>query len=141
MFSKYGRHTILSDNTVKYLASSRYTKHVFKFYANKIIHIAKEPVGSNANIQQLKERFSHLFSWYEQLTGLHEVRLAQNKVIETQEVLSAAQHKRREAQAELDVLRKRIREIQDELASVPKGEEKYVHICSRTHTYNIYINK
>lgn len=64
--------------------------------------------------------------WYEQLTGIDEIRASQNKVIEAQERFAAAQEKRREVMLELNEVKNKIKDLQEELSMIPRGEEKYV---------------
>ncbi len=62
--------------------------------------------------------------WYEQLTGIDEIRSAQNRVIEAQGRFAAAQDKRREVTVELNDVKNKIKDLQEELATVSRGEER-----------------
>lgn len=64
--------------------------------------------------------------WYEQLTGIDEIRASQNKVIEAQDRFAAAQEKRREVTLELNDIKNKIKDLQEELSTIPRGEERYV---------------
>lgn len=62
--------------------------------------------------------------WYEQLTGIDEIRIAQNKVIEAQDRFAAAQEKRREVTLELNDVKNKIKDLQEELSTTSRGEER-----------------
>lgn len=73
--------------------------------------------------------------WYENLTGLDEIRMAQNKVIEVQERFATAQEKRRGVTLELNDLKNKIKDIQEELVSTPRGDERLIK------QYFVFIQK
>lgn len=72
----------------------------------------------------LKRKFSDLVLWYERFTGMDEVRLAQNRVIEAQSRFERAQEKRREISKELSLIQSKLKELYAELDSTTRGEER-----------------
>lgn len=77
-------------------------------------------------VVSMQNKISDVMKWYENLTGLDEIRMAQNKVIEVQERFATAQEKRREVTLELNNLKNKIKDIQEELVSTPRGDERLI---------------
>lgn len=74
----------------------------------------------------LKRKFNELVAWYEQLTGMDEVRLMQNRVIEAQDKFVAAQEKRRTVSKELNDVQNKLKEVYAELDTTTRGEERFL---------------
>lgn len=72
----------------------------------------------------LKKKIDDLVTKYEQVTGMDEVRLAQNRVIEAQDKFVSAQEKRREVVQELTVIQNKLKEVHAELDATNRGEER-----------------
>lgn len=87
------------------------------------------PLLSN-KLDAVKSKVYDFMKWYEQLTGIDEIRIAQNKVIEAQDRFAAAQEKRREVTLELNDVKNKIKDLQEELSSTSRGEERFVGVFS-----------
>ncbi|XP_075219886.1 mitochondrial potassium channel-like [Lycorma delicatula] len=81
----------------------------------------------------LKNKIDRVVKWYEELTGMDEVRLMQNRVIEAQNRLIQAQEKRRDASKLLVGVQNKLKDIRSELDSTTKGEERYLHLITQEH--------
>lgn len=78
----------------------------------------------NSSTNYLKKKIDDLVAKYEQVTGMDEVRLAQNRVIEAQDKFVSAQEKRREVVQELSVIQNKLKEVHAELDATNRGEER-----------------
>lgn len=78
----------------------------------------------NNSTNYLKKKIDDLVTKYEQVTGMDEVRLAQNRVIEAQDKFVSAQEKRREVVQELTVIQNKLKEVHAELDATNRGEER-----------------
>lgn len=129
--------------------SSLHRHSVFKYkpiFRNKITHCVLQisrlyTQGLTENISHtsrvdnhfLKKKFDDLVLWYEQLTGMEEVRLAQNRVIDAQSRFVRAQEKRREISKELSLIQGKLKELYAELDSTTRGEERYLQLITQEH--------
>ena len=77
------------------------------------------------------EKFQNLMSWYEEVTGLKEVRLSQEKVLKAEDRFIAAQDARRDVSKELTVVRERLKDIYAELDQTSRGEDRYVLLVTQ----------
>ncbi|RZF36160.1 hypothetical protein LSTR_LSTR013384 [Laodelphax striatellus] len=100
--------------------------HVISGKGNSI-NIAKEK-------NYLKNKIDDLVVWYEQLTGLDEVRFVQNRVIEAQDRLVIAQNKRRESGKALSAVQNKLKDIYAELDNTTRGEERYLQLITQEHS-------
>lgn len=85
------------------------------------------------NNDYLKTKFDDLVLWYERLTGMDEVRLAQNRVIEAQNRFMRAQEKRRDISKELSLIQSKLKELYAELDGTTRGEERYLQLITLEH--------
>lgn len=76
------------------------------------------------NSNYLKNKIDDLVAKYEQITGMDEVRKAQNRVIEAQDKFVFAQEKRREIVKELTIIQNKLKELYAELDTTTRGEER-----------------
>lgn len=112
-------------------------KKIFSFYSHNYRHqsinsfnpntISNEINPSN-RVNYIKNKFNDLVAWYEEVTGMDEVRIMQNKVIEAQEKFVCAQEKRREMAKELNRVQNKLKEIYSELDTTTRGEERFSYI-------------
>lgn len=86
-------------------------------------------------LDAVKSKVYDFMKWYEQLTGIDEIRIAQNKVIEAQDRFAAAQEKRREVTLELNEVKNKIKDLQEELSSTSRGEERYITLITKEHKF------
>ena len=105
---------------------------IYKIYQSNYSAFTSSPDNQLVanKLESVKSKVYDFMKWYEQLTGIDEIRLAQNKVIEAQDRFAAAQEKRREVTLELNDVKNRIKDLQEELSSTSRGEEKWVVLRS-----------
>lgn len=90
-------------------------------------------VNVNVGENFLKNKLDGLVKWYEQFTGLDEVRLMQNRVVEAQNRLVVAQESRREATKSLVAVQEKLKDVRAELDTTTKGEERYLNLITQEH--------
>ncbi|KAK9508199.1 hypothetical protein O3M35_007916 [Rhynocoris fuscipes] len=114
----------------------------FVIYGHKLCN-SKEMISSSESLlgpnvatsksNYVKGKFNDLVVWYEQLTGMDEVRMMQNRVIEAQDRFIAAQENRREVGKELARIQSKLKEIHSELDTTSRGEERYLQLITEEH--------
>jgi hypothetical protein len=82
----------------------------------------------------VKKKFRQLLQWYEEVTGMDEVRIAQNRVLEAEEKFISAQERRREASTLVSAIQSKLKDLYAELDSTTRGEERYVHLVTQEHS-------
>ncbi|XP_065352395.1 mitochondrial potassium channel-like [Cloeon dipterum] len=78
----------------------------------------------NAKIESARE-------WYEEFTGIDEVRKAQDKVVLSESKFIAAQEERRKANKRLSDVDTKLREIYGELERTRRGEDRYIFLVTQ----------
>lgn len=91
-------------------------------------------INPSNRVNYLKNKFNDLVAWYEEVTGMDEVRIMQNKVIEAQEKFVCAQERRREMAKELNRIQNKLKEIYSELDTTTRGEERYLQLITTEHS-------
>jgi len=81
----------------------------------------------------LKKKIDELVAKYEEITGMDEVRIAQNRVIEAQDRFILAQEKRRELVKQLTDIQTKLKEVYAELDATTRGEERYLNLITKEH--------
>lgn len=81
----------------------------------------------------VSEKFRALMAWYEEVTGLREVRLSQDKVLTAEDRFIASQNARRDVSKELAVVRDKLKDIYSELEGTSRGEDRYVQLITQEH--------
>ncbi|XP_014254090.1 coiled-coil domain-containing protein 51-like [Cimex lectularius] len=81
----------------------------------------------------LKRKIEKMVIWYEQLTGMDEVKEMQNRVIEAQVKFSKAQDERWKANKALLKIQQRLKEISSELDTTTRGETRYLQLITQEH--------
>lgn len=71
--------------------------------------------------------------WYEEVTGLKEVRMSQDKVLKAENRFIASQDARRDVSKELAVVRDKLKDIYAELDQTSRGEDRYVMLITQEH--------
>uniref|UniRef100_A0A182MNA7 Uncharacterized protein n=1 Tax=Anopheles culicifacies TaxID=139723 RepID=A0A182MNA7_9DIPT len=79
-------------------------------------------------IDLAKSKLYEAQSFYDEFSGMHEVKIAQNKVIEIQDQLQLVQERRRHILLELTLVRKQLQDIHIELQKATRGEHRYVEL-------------
>lgn len=85
----------------------------------------------NVKQNQLNKKFNDVYRFYEEISGMDVVRLAQDKVISIQDQLQLAQDKRRELINDLSVIRKELQGIHTEIMNCGKGEHRYLELIKQ----------
>ncbi|XP_058056897.1 mitochondrial potassium channel-like [Anopheles bellator] len=93
--------------------------------ASRTTDIALRRIGL---IDLAKSKLYEAQTFYDEFSGMHEVKAAQNKVIEIQEQLQLVQERRRHVLLELTLVRKQLQEIHIELQKSTRGEHRYVEL-------------
>lgn len=100
--------------------------NLVKFQTHKVMidNVTSEPKSNH----YLKSKFDELVVWYEQLSGMDEVRIAQKRVIDAQDRLISAQERRREASKQIAVVHNKLKEVYSDLDTTTRGEERWVFL-------------
>lgn len=88
----------------------------------------------NTTESLVKRKFGQLLQWYEEFTGLDEVRIAQNRVLEAEAKFVTAQERRREASTVVSAIQSKLKDLWAELDNTSRGEERYVHLITQEHS-------
>lgn len=78
--------------------------------------------------------YDKVVSWYERVTGLGEVRIAQDRVLESQKQFMTAQDKRREVSVELRAIQNKLKDIRNEILTTSRSEDRYIELVTQEHT-------
>lgn len=90
--------------------------------------------GVNSTERLVRKKFRQLLQWYEEATGMDEVRIAQNRVLEAEEKFVSAQERRREASTLVSAVQSKLKDLYAELDNTTRGEERYVHLITQEHS-------
>uniref|UniRef100_A0A182VY74 Coiled-coil domain-containing protein 51 n=1 Tax=Anopheles minimus TaxID=112268 RepID=A0A182VY74_9DIPT len=82
-------------------------------------------------IDLAKSKLYEAQSFYDEFSGMNEVKIAQNKVIEIQDQLQLVQERRRHILLELTLVRKQLQDIHIELQKATRGEHRYVELIKQ----------
>lgn len=83
----------------------------------------------------LKEKFQNAVSFYQEFTGLRELREAQCRVLVATQMLKDAQDRRRDAKTPLADTQKRLQDIQQELRNTPREDDRYIMLIRDEHGF------
>ncbi|XP_055609083.1 uncharacterized protein LOC129756285 [Uranotaenia lowii] len=75
-----------------------------------------------------KSKLYEAQTFYDEFSGMSEVKVAQNKVIEIQDQLQMVQDRRRHLLLELTLIRKQLQDIHVELQRATRGEHRYIEL-------------
>ncbi|XP_049834331.1 mitochondrial potassium channel-like [Schistocerca gregaria] len=81
----------------------------------------------------LTRKLTDLVKWYEEVTGMDEVRRAQTRVLEAEEKFIVAQERRREANKAVTEIQTQLKDIHAALDSTTRGEDRYVQLITQEH--------
>lgn len=113
--------------------------HLSNILMTRVILTSKVRLVSNSagilkvNNSLVKRKFRQLLQWYEEVTGMDEVRIAQNRVLEAEEKFVSAQERRREANTLVSAIQSKLKDLYAELDNTTRGEERYVHLITEEH--------
>lgn len=77
--------------------------------------------------------YDKVVSWYERVTGLSEVRIAQDRVLDSQKQFMIAQDKRRNVSVELRTIQNKLKDIRNELLNTSRSEDRYIELVTQEH--------
>lgn len=87
---------------------------------------------NNININPyFRKKIGEVYTIYEKLSGMDEVRMAQDKVINIQDQLNDAQNKRRSFIQELSQIRKELQSLHSEILNCGRGESRYLDLVKK----------
>lgn len=78
--------------------------------------------------------YDKVVSWYERVTGLSEVRVAQDRVLESQKQFMIAQDKRRDTSVELRTIQNKLKDIRNELLNTSRSDDRYIELVTQEHS-------
>jgi len=117
----------------------------FKKHIETFLQIMKEKAQakiskSNNSRAELYNRlavyrpeYDKVVSWYERVTGLSEVRVAQDRVLESQKQFMNAQDRRRDVSVELRTIQTKLKDIRNELLNTSRSEDRYIELVTQEH--------
>jgi hypothetical protein len=108
--------------------------HVVTSYKVRLVSNSTAIHTVNTSESLVKRKLKELLQWYEEVTGMDEVRLAQNRVIEAEEKFVSAQERRREANKSVSVIQSKLKDLYAELDNTTRGEERYVYLITQEHS-------
>lgn len=77
--------------------------------------------------------YDKVVSWYERVTGLSEVRVAQDRVLESQKQFMNAQDKRRDVSVELRTIQNKLKDIRNEILNTSRSEDRFIELVTQEH--------
>lgn len=77
--------------------------------------------------------YDKVVSWYERVTGLSEVRVAQDRVLESQKQFMNAQDKRRDVSVELRTIQNKLKDVRNELLNTSRSEDRFIELVTQEH--------
>lgn len=77
--------------------------------------------------------YDKVVSWYERVTGIGEVRVAQDRVLESQKQFMTAQDRRRDVSVELRSIQTKLKDIRNELLNTPRSDDRYIELVTQEH--------
>lgn len=80
-----------------------------------------------------RPEYDKVVSWYERVTGLSEVRVAQDRVLESQKQFMNAQDRRRDVSVELRTIQNKLKDIRNELLNTSRSEDRYIELVTQEH--------
>jgi len=80
-----------------------------------------------------RPNYDKVVSWYERVTGLGEVRVAQDRVLESQKQFMIAQDRRRDVSIELRSIQIKLKDIRNELLNTSRSEDRYIELVTQEH--------
>jgi len=118
----------------------KYKNHLEAFF-KLIKEMAQNKISeSNSSRTELynklavyRPNYDKVVSWYERVTGLGEVRIAQDRVLESQKQFMIAQDRRRDASVELRTIQNKLKDIRNELLNTSRSEDRYIELVTQEH--------
>lgn len=117
----------------------------YKSHLQSLLKIIKEKAQnklskSNDSRAELYSRlavyrpdYDKVVSWYERVTGISEVRIAQDRVLESQKQFMVSQDRRRDVSVELRAIQNKLKDIRNELLNTSRSEDRYIELVTQEH--------
>ena len=124
----------------KAVDSGAQEKESFQYYTIASEQVTKGPSPKHDTdvalrrislVDLAKSKLYEAQSFYDEFSGMNEVKVAQNKVIEIQDQLQLVQERRRHILLELTLVRKQLQDIHIELQKATRGEHRYVELIKQ----------
>ncbi|XP_059490713.1 mitochondrial potassium channel-like [Neocloeon triangulifer] len=128
MFRPEGQAAKMILAKLKSLLQERYTTLAVR--VQSIVQGQSTSAGGaavNAKLESARE-------WYEQFTGIDEVRRAQEKVVQSESKFISAQEARRDANKKLSEVDNKLRQVYGELERTRRGEDRYIFLVTQENT-------
>lgn len=118
----------------------------YKHHVESLIKLIKERAQnkfsiSNNSRSELYNRlavyrpdYDKVVTWYERVTGLSEVRVAQDRVLESQKQFMIAQDRRRDVSVELRTIQTKLKDIRNELLNTSRSDDRYIELVTLEHS-------
>lgn len=81
----------------------------------------------------LSNKVDGISKWFDEFTGMHEVRIAQSRVLNEEQNFRKSQEVRRNVLGELNEIQKKIKDVYAELETINRTDEKYVTLVALEH--------
>jgi len=85
------------------------------------------------SINFIKDKVASTQSWYEEFTGIRELREAQLQVIYATKKMREAQERRRDARFPMLDVQKKLQDIQPELRNTARDDDRYIQLIKQEH--------
>ncbi|XP_050436135.1 mitochondrial potassium channel-like [Adelges cooleyi] len=112
-------------------------QEIYKLAKHKTLNKLSQTTNTKAELYNklatYRPDYDKVVSWYERVTGLREVRIAQDRVLESQKQFMIAQDKRREASVELRAVQNKLKDIRNELLNTSRSEDRYIELVTQEH--------
>ncbi|VVC36315.1 Hypothetical protein CINCED_3A014224 [Cinara cedri] len=110
------------------------TKIIKNKAQNKLSESNIARIGLYNRLAIYRPDYDKVVSWYERVTGLSEVRIAQDRVLESQKQFMIAQDRRRNVSVELRTIQNKLKDIRSELSNTSRSEDRYIELVTQEHT-------
>ncbi|KAK6634085.1 hypothetical protein RUM44_004693 [Polyplax serrata] len=104
-------------------------------HGRRILCTSKNHLSNDASSKTgvLSQKLDEIIKWYDEFTGMDEVRKAQSRVLEEERIFRKAQEIRRNYLVELNEIQTKIKELYAELDTVSRGDDKYIALVTMEH--------
>lgn len=118
----------------------------YKHHLESLIKLIKErannkfPISNNSRselynrLAVYRPDYDKVVTWYERVTGLSEVRVAQDRVLESQKQFMIAQDRRRDVSVELRTIQTKLKDIRNELLNTSRSDDRYIELVTLEHS-------
>lgn len=108
-------------------------KHIKERAQNKLSKTNTSRTELYNRLAVYRPDYDKVVSWYERVTGISEVRVAQDRVLESQKQFMTAQDKRRDVSVELRTIQNKLKDIRNELLNTSRSDDRYIELVTQEH--------